>query len=238
MLELDILFVIVFTSIIQSLFGVGVLLFGTPMMLLLNYDFIESLLILLPVSATINLMQVLKDSEYINKKIYKSILIYTIPFIVITLFLIEKSSINLNIIIGLFLILLAIKENISWIKNFMNSFLSYNRLYYITMGIIHGLTNLGGSLLSAKIFYEKDSKNEKRVTIAISYLTFALFQIGTIFLTSSYENFSYYYIYYAIIGFFIYFIVNKLLYKRLNEIKYHNLFKILLLVSGILLILK
>ena len=114
MIELDILFVIVFTSIIQSLFGVGVLLFGTPMMLLLNYDFIESLLILLPVSATINLMQVLKDSEYINKKIYKSILIYTIPFIVLTLFLIQKSSVNLDIIIGLFLIFLSIKENISW----------------------------------------------------------------------------------------------------------------------------
>ena len=39
---------IIITASIQSFFGVGVLLFGTPLLTLLNYSFLDCLLILLP----------------------------------------------------------------------------------------------------------------------------------------------------------------------------------------------
>ena len=80
-MEIGILIVIIVTASIQSLFGVGVLLFGTPLLLLLGYPFLETLLILLPISASINLLQVLKDYREIDLDIYKSILLLTIPFI-------------------------------------------------------------------------------------------------------------------------------------------------------------
>ena len=50
------------------------------------------------------------------------------------------------------------------------------------MGIVHGLTNLGGSLLTAKVFFTNLNKTQKRVTIAISYMSLAIFQILTILL--------------------------------------------------------
>jgi hypothetical protein len=50
----------------QSLFGVGVLLVDTPILLVLEYDFIAALTILLPISLTINLQQVSKDSLHIH----------------------------------------------------------------------------------------------------------------------------------------------------------------------------
>ncbi len=60
-MSLDTLIIIVITSFIQSIFGVGVLLFDTPLLLLVGYDFIEAIVILLPISITINFFQIIKD---------------------------------------------------------------------------------------------------------------------------------------------------------------------------------
>ena len=48
-------FIIIFIlSIFQSVFGVGLLLFGTPVFLMLDYDFISTLVTILPVSIIIS----------------------------------------------------------------------------------------------------------------------------------------------------------------------------------------
>jgi uncharacterized membrane protein YfcA len=63
-MQWDILAAILLRATIQSLFGVGVVLFGTPILLVLGYDFITALTILPPISLTINLLQVSKDYRY------------------------------------------------------------------------------------------------------------------------------------------------------------------------------
>jgi len=50
----DILLVVIVTPVVQSLFGVGVLLFGTPLLLLPGHDFADVLAVLLPISISIN----------------------------------------------------------------------------------------------------------------------------------------------------------------------------------------
>ena len=65
-MQWDILLTILLTATIQSLFGVGVLLFGTPILLVLGYDFLSVLTILLPISLAINLLQVSKDYRHIH----------------------------------------------------------------------------------------------------------------------------------------------------------------------------
>ena len=75
----DILITIAVTSVIQSIFGVGVLLFGTPILLLLGYEFIDAVMILLPISVSINILQIAKDYRSIDFQFYKGILFYTIP---------------------------------------------------------------------------------------------------------------------------------------------------------------
>ena len=57
----DILITISFLSLVQSIFGTGVLLFGTPILLILGYNFQYSLIILLPISVSINLLQIKLD---------------------------------------------------------------------------------------------------------------------------------------------------------------------------------
>ena len=46
--------------IIQSIFGIGLLLFGTPTFLILGYDFFNTLNFLLPISITVSLLTVYK----------------------------------------------------------------------------------------------------------------------------------------------------------------------------------
>lgn len=235
-MDLYIVIVILITSIIQSLFGVGILLFGTPLLLLMGYPFFEVLLILLPISASINFLQTFRDYKNIDTKIYRNILFLTVPFIFIFLIIMSENKININVLIGLFLIFIALKEYVSIFKISFNKLLHYNKIFYIAMGTVHGITNLGGSLLTAKIFHTNLNKYQKRATIAISYMTFALFQIGTIlFLNIEYKIENSIYI---PIGIFIYLLVNKILFHKISDYRYDKMFSIFLLVSGISLVIK
>ena len=233
---MKIIILLIVTSAIQSLFGVGVLLFGTPVLLLLGYPFIESLLILLPVSISINILQISKDYKYVDYKFFKNIIVLTIPFIILFLYFIAKININVSFIIGFFLIVIALKDYSNIIKKHLNKLLSYNKLFFVLTGIIHGMTNLGGSFLTAKIFNTDTNKLEKRSTVAISYMTFAVFQIITILSLNYRPNLNN--LYYIIIGVTTYLIVNKLLFQKITNNIYDKLFAFFLFLSGTALILK
>ena len=233
---MKIIILLIITSAIQSLFGVGVLLFGTPVLLLLGYPFIESLLILLPVSISINILQTSKDYKYVDYKFYKNILVLTIPFIILFLYFVVKIKVDVSLVIGFFLIVIALKDYSNVIKKNLNKLLSYNKLFFVLTGIIHGMTNIGGSLLTAKIFNTDMNKSEKRSTVAISYMTFAIFQIITILLLKYRPNLNN--LYYVLIGMSTYVIVNKFVFKKITSNIYDKLFAIFLFFSGIALILK
>lgn len=235
-MDIFLLLTVLITSAIQSLFGVGILLFGTPILLLLNYEFFDALLILLPISASINLMQVIKGYKEIDFDIYKHILLITIPFIIITLYFLSQFTINITLFIGLLLMIIALKEYVTLIKNVMNKLLSYNNIFYVVMGIVHGMTNLGGALLTAKIFNTHLNKYQKRSTIALSYMTFALFQIVTILLLTHEYNISN--LLFVFIGLGVYILVNKFFFYKITNTKYDKLFAAFLFVSGVTLVLK
>ena len=97
-MSFDIVIVIIITAFIQSIFGVGVLLFGTPLLLLLGYGFIDAIIILLPISISINLIQIAKDYRSVDFDFYKKILIFSIPFVIVFLFLVTKVQINIGLI--------------------------------------------------------------------------------------------------------------------------------------------
>lgn len=233
-MEVDILLTVFGVSIIQSLFGVGVLLFGTPLLLLLDYPFLESLLILLPISASINVMQVAKDYKDVELTIYRNILFFTIPCIVLFLVLVSKNTFNMHLLMGLLILFIALKERSRILQIGLNKLLGFNKLFYATLGVMHGMTNLGGVLLAAKVFHTPLNKHQKRVTIALSYMTFALFQIVTILALDTeyqYENIGY-----IGVGLAVYFGVNKFLFHRISEGKYNMLLSIFLALTGLLLV--
>ena len=238
-MSLDILLTISVTAFIQSVFGVGVLLFGTPVLLALGYDFIDAIYVLLPVSVMINVLQIIKDHNHINFKFYKDVTVYTVPCIIASLFFITHFKINIGLFIGIFLLFVAIKDYFSLVKNFIDKAVRYERIYFIMMGIIHGLTNLGGSLLTAIVYNTNTEKRVIRATIAATYATFAIFQILTLVFANNSTVFNLKEIgLYTLVGVVIFLLSEAMVYMEINNEKYQIIFSLFLFCSGILLCLK
>lgn len=236
-MPLDILGVIILTATIQSLFGVGVLLFGTPLLLVSGYDFVSTLTTLLPISLTINLVQVGKHYEHIDRAFYRAILTLTIPPVILCLLLVTSLKINISIAVGLFLMLVALKNVSPHVNRIIESMVRYEKSYFVAMGIIHGLTNLGGSLLTAAIHSKHYEKDVARVTTAASYGTFALFQILTLLASLKPEqlppgrN-----VLLVLVGVGMFFLTEKMIYAKLDAARYRAVFAAFLFLSGLLLI--
>jgi uncharacterized protein len=238
-MPVDILLTVIATSVIQSIFGVGVLLFGTPLLLLLGYEFLDALVILLPISIAINSFQILKHYSYIDLSFYKNVLIYTIPFVVLFLFIVTAAKINIALIIGLFLIFVALKSYSPKVEKMMMSMVKYEKTYLATMGVIHGLTNLGGSLLTAIVHGKQYQKDMTRVTVAICYATFAVFQIVTLFfLLDSYELSYSNNMAFLHVGVIMFLLTEEVVYQNIDNEKYSKIFAAFLFLSGVVLVFK
>ena len=238
-MSLDILITVAVTSFIQSIFGVGILLFGTPLLMLQGYNFLQSAIVLLPISLLINLFQIFKDHSAIDFDFYKKILIYTTPFIVIFLLFINKTKINIGILIGVILLLVAAKDFSIRANRMVNLLVRYEKSYLIIMGIVHGLTNLGGSLLTAIVHAKYYEKRIIRVTIAASYATFATFQIVTLLVSGFDIDIKLSMIALSLaVGLTIFIVTEKLIFTDINAEAYRKLFSGFIFLSGLLLFVK
>lgn len=238
-MPVDILLTVVATAVIQSVFGVGVLLFGTPLLLLLGYDFINALSVLLPISIAINALQIIKHYQYIDSAFYKKVLFYTIPFVVLFLFFVSTTKINISLLVGGFLVLVGLKSYFPVLQQWLQKMLTYERCYLAVMGIIHGLTNLGGSLLTAIVHGKNYEKNATRVTVAICYATFAIFQLATLFLLGSQFELSFAdHMNFLQLGVIVFVLTEEIVYSAIDNNKYSQFFADFLLLSGFLLIIK
>lgn len=235
----DIIVALLITTIIQSVFGVGVLLFGTPLLLLFGYQFLEALTILLPISLSINAIQIARYYREIDKDFYIKVLIYSIPFIVISLYLLTQSSINMSLIVGVFLIFVGLQNYSPKINEMLRILIRYEKTYLVVMGIIHGLTNLGGSLLTAIVHNKQLSKHSTRVTIAAAYASFAVFQIATLLIAAQHLDVNILNnIAYLIFAIIIYIVAEEAIYVTIDNQQYRIFFSGFLFVSGIVLIVK
>lgn len=238
-MPVDILLTVVATSVIQSIFGVGVLLFGTPLLLLLGYGFVDALGVLLPASIAINALQVLRHYEDVDTAFYKRVLIYSVPFVLLFLVVVTTFKINVSLIIGGLLVVVALKNFSAPVDKALQSVVKYERLYLMVMGLVHGMSNLGGSMLTVIIYSKKYPKNKTRVTAAASYATVASCQLATLLLIGSEFTVSVAdkisFIQIAVVMFLL---TEEMLYNGIDNEKYTKIFALFLFASGILLIMK
>ncbi|MGZ8188317.1 MAG: TSUP family transporter [Methylosarcina sp.] len=239
-MPVDIMLTVVFTSIIQSVFGAGVLLFGTPLLLLFGHDFVDVLVVLLPISISINLLQIAKHHAHIDFAFYRNIVILSLPLIALFLFLVTHARINISLLIGLFLLFIACKELSAKIAETINRLMAFEKTYFLLMGVVHGLSNLGGSLLTALVHHKQYEKDVARVTVASSYATFAVVQLLTLWVFSSEQidvaiNDT---AVYMIVGSLIFMLTDEMLYSELDHEKYQKIFAVFLAISGVVLVFK
>ena len=218
--------------ILQSIFGVGLLLFGTPTFLIFGYDFLNTLNLLLPISITISLLQ-FTSLKISTKKIIFDYNFYCLPFLIIFLIvaLNFKEILNFKFYVAFILIItsiLSLKKNTVFSKK--KQMLKYKKLILVFIGSVHGLTNMGGGFLS--IFSSLINNNKKYVRhfISYGYLTMGLLQYFILlFLEQKNLNFSK--IYYIFLVLLVYFPCQKI-FKKFNDIYFSKIIGIIALLYG------
>ena len=228
-----------FIIALQSCAGIGVLVLGTPFLLILNYTIIEILLILLPISIATSLVNLFiiktsnKEMVLVTFKGLRKFFIACVPSIIIGLFILKyfQNYINFKILVSFIIffsiLLITFKNKISFKINFFRiSILSI-------VGIIHGLTNSGGTLMSLVLTNDKQKLNA-RYSITFFYFLLALIQYS-ITLIIFHKSFFFpeinHFILILILGIFI----GNVLIKFLSEDKYKLMINFLAITSSIIL---
>jgi hypothetical protein len=229
---------VVVVAAVQSLFGVGVLLFGTPLLLILGHSFVEALLVLLPISVAINLLQITKHRAHVDVSFYKKVLIYTIPFIVLCLVFATNADVEMALPVGAF-VFVALERFFPVLKRVMSSLSGHERSFLVSMGVVHGLTNLGGSLLTAIVYAKGYPRDTARVTTASAYCTFAVFQIATLAASGDVAGISW--IPLAVYGgaaLGVFALSERFVYVSIDQERYRLIFAVFLATSGAVLLTK
>ena len=184
-MDFSLYLLIFFISIIQSIAGVGILVLGTPIMLILNYSILQTMFFLLPMSIIISFSNLIlincffKMKEKIDFKLMKYFFIFCFPSVCIGLIIMKNFNelINFNVLVSI-IIFFSIIIKIRYERFFLNLKRNSRKIIIFFIGIIHGLTNSGGTLLSLFIL-RKDKKeiNTSRLKIHLFYFFLATTQL-------------------------------------------------------------
>ena len=227
--ELILIFVL---SIFQSIFGVGLLVFGTPAFLLIGYSFFDIINILLPFSITISFLQIILSKER-NMDFQSNLIIYCIPPLIFALiFLINyENRINFIILMSLTIIIFSL---INLFKNKNKIVFNNNptklKINLVLLGFIHGLTNLGGSFLTLIATDMSTKKSSIRYNIASGYLILGIMQL--LFVNLFHKVLDLYILYYLFIPIICFFISQRF-YQGIDNKYFYKILNIIILIYGL-----
>ena len=227
-------------SIVQSIFGMGILVFGTPTLLLMGYDFITTLTLLIPASLAISFFQIINfkfDLPVISKNLY----FISMPCIGIGLYIADSLKVgNFIIILISFMLVISASIKLDLIKIIIDKKKqsNFSVAYHTVLGLIHGLTNLGGALLPILTIKNSLNKNTTRYIIAHYYLFFTSTQLLLILILLEDYNKLLNNLYTMVIAIIIYFIVGNRIFEFTNFKVYNIMFSIFMYVYAIVLMLK
>ncbi len=171
--------VITIFAVVQSLFGIGLLVFGTPTLLLLGYPFVETLAILLPASIAVSLLQVM-NSKGQEPGFLRTFSIWCVLPLVLALMavLLLKLETSLNFIVAIALAAFAMLRLFPTIGEKARDWVArHSRTWLLLMGLVHGLSNLGGGLLTIFAASRYRNRENIRSIIAFCYSVFAAIQL-------------------------------------------------------------
>jgi uncharacterized protein len=168
-------------SLIQSLFGVGILLFGTPLLLVLGHDYTEALLYLLPASAALSWSQVYDyrlvklDGNY-RKLFFSACLPLLLLGMITTIYYDLRWYIGLAV--TFMLILSFIIRTSQKLRASLQNWMKKNLPFALgLMGTIHGLSNMGGSILAPMVSSLYLEKQKLLAAVSFDYAFMASFQL-------------------------------------------------------------
>ncbi|PKL77186.1 MAG: hypothetical protein CVV27_06465 [Candidatus Melainabacteria bacterium HGW-Melainabacteria-1] len=173
-------------ALVQSLFGVGLLLLGTPLLLALGLGYEQTLLWLLPASAALSWSQVW---ELRNEKLANGYRARFFGLCMPVLLLALALSLHLDLLVpikwlvlGLLCLSIALRLKSSWFEQFKRLLAGHLSLGLIVTGLIHGLSNMGGSVLTVLAAGLYARKRQVLAAVSLDYAFMASAQLGLLLL--------------------------------------------------------
>ncbi len=229
--------IIIILSFIQSILGIGLLVLGTPTLILMNYSFFETMAIILPSSIAISLIQTIESKDNYNK-FKKDFLKYCLPGVLVSLIIILyiSETINFKLIAGLMLLISGLMR--LWKSNsVMSEFIYTNsKKFQIFIGLMHGLTNMGGGFLALFTSSIFKSKQTIRSSIAYGYLFMGLLQYSFLlfFVENTFRKDIFMLI---IISLTSYYFLGKPIFKYISNIFFQRVITLIIIIYGFIIIL-
>jgi len=225
-------FLILVFIVFQSVFGIGLLLFGTPTLLVFGYTFPETLSLLLPISISISLFQFFFSSKK-DFRFIKKFNIFCLPSLIISIYFILNiyEQFDFKLFISIIITLITL---VSFFYKKLKIKNEHTIFYLVTIGIIHGISNLGGTLLSIlSVSLNRNDKVLSRFFISYGYLSMAISQYIVLYfmdeLILNYKNFLY--LAFVILIYF----PTQFLFKNINTSKFNNWIYFTALIYGIMI---
>jgi hypothetical protein len=231
--------IIVFVTLTHTLFGAGILTLGTPIMLILGYDFTEISTYLLPVSFFVSFKIVRQDYDEIkDHKILKNFLYYTLPFGVIFSFLSFslQSPPILKLMVSLFLFIVGLIRLSRKYHLYFSKFIEkLGIISYPIIGATQGFTNMGGALLIPLIASMELPKKKSRALFSFFFALLAGTQLIILQVLGN-HFISLKMIVLLVVAYLTNTLCEKYLFNRLKTHLYFHLLTGLILINSIILL--
>jgi hypothetical protein len=180
--------VVVAYAMVQSVFGVGLLVFGTPTLLLLGLPFEHLLAYLLPCSIAISALQVAGSGGVRLDPLRRQFLLYSAPLVLLgtVAILTIGSRLDIRFIVAVILVMTGVIRLSARAREIMGR--AIRRFLpgcLLALGAIHGMSNLGGGVLTVIVSSVYEARTEIRRQIAFCYGMMALIQLATLVATGA-----------------------------------------------------
>lgn len=218
----------------QSIFGVGLLLWGTPTLLLLGYSYPQALSVLLPISISISLFQTFEYRQKLCVSDMQKFVIFSLPVLLLSFIVALQIEIDFTLFVA-FSLLLAGTLRLQYFKIFQEVVARQQDLLLPLIGLVHGVSNLGGPLLVVWATYRQSKKLEQRTLIAFSYTVLATFQLSILWLYGENINI---HVVYTTLALFTYFLVKKYIFFKISEFNFESFLTILIFAMSVLLFIR
>lgn len=234
----ELMLIVATLAAVQSVFGVGLLVFGTPILLMLGVEFPVILGCLLPCSIVVSLLQVQTSGGFRLEPIRKQFLMFTAPAVVVATAaaVFFGSPDQIGLAVGVMLLVTALLRLVSPDGRVMSAFVGRRRRgLLVLLGVIHGLSNLGGGVLAAIVGSSFEDKDSVRRHIAFCYGLMASLQLLVVLLKGSDIQLALF-VALPLLAAAVYLVVGQWIFLKVRRSAYQHALTSLLATFGVLLV--
>ena len=232
------LLVVFVFAIVQSIVGVGLLVFGTPTLMLLGYGFEQTLAIVLPASICVSAIQV-SEGGAAATDFRRTFNIFCAPAVLFgAIVAYSWGGPDLKLLIAAMLLLSACIRVVAPLQRLLDGLIKHQRRsWLLSMGAVHGLTNMGGGLLTLYSSSVHDGRKvPTRAGIAYGYVVMGTTQYVTLLIAAP-SLLTWHTLAHAGTAALVYVTIGRRLFRALPQAHFAHLITCMVTVYGVLMLL-